>query len=69
MRSGIVLLAMLLLLRPTAASGQGGEAFTPTETIAPDIPAWSLAERESRLSRKDSAEPRVRSPRLTVRSC
>jgi gluconolactonase len=38
MRPGIALLAMLLLLRPAAALAQGGEAFTPTETIAPDIP-------------------------------
>ena len=30
-------LVALLLLRPTAAFGQGGETFTPTETVAPDI--------------------------------
>jgi gluconolactonase len=30
-------LLVLLLLRSTAASGQGAETFTPTETVAPEI--------------------------------
>ena len=31
-------LLVILLLRSTVASGQGAETFTPTETVAPDIP-------------------------------
>ena len=38
MRSRIMLLAMVLLLRSTIPSGQGAGTFTPTETVAPDIP-------------------------------
>ncbi len=38
MPSRMTLLAMLSLLWSTATFGQGAESFTPTETIAPDIP-------------------------------
>ncbi len=38
MRSRMTLLALLAVVAPTAASGQGAETFTPTETVAPDIP-------------------------------
>jgi gluconolactonase len=38
MRSASVLLAIVVLLRSTAAFGQAAGSFTPTETIAPDIP-------------------------------
>ena len=38
MRSRNALLALVLLLPSAPASGQGAETFTPTETVAPDIP-------------------------------
>ena len=38
MRLRLALMALLSLAASTAASGQGGETFTPTETVAPDIP-------------------------------
>ena len=38
MRSRIAVLALLVWLPSTSASGQGAETFTPTETVAPDIP-------------------------------
>jgi gluconolactonase len=38
MRSRKTLLAALLWLPPVAAFSQGTETFTPTETVAPDIP-------------------------------
>lgn len=38
MRSRMMALALLPLLSAAAAFGQGAEIFTPTETVAPDIP-------------------------------
>ena len=38
MHAARVLVALLSFVPPAAASGQGAETFTPTETVAPDIP-------------------------------
>jgi len=38
MRSRMTLLALLSFVPSSAAFGQGAETFTPTETVAPDIP-------------------------------
>ena len=38
MRSRLTLLALLSFVPSAAAFGQGAETFTPTETVAPDIP-------------------------------
>jgi len=38
MRSCFALFALLLCVPFASASGQGAETFTPTETVAPDIP-------------------------------
>ena len=38
MRFALTRVVLLALAASTAASGQGAETFTPTETVAPDIP-------------------------------
>lgn len=38
MRFAVTPVVLVALAASTAASGQGGETFTPTETVAPDIP-------------------------------
>ena len=69
MRSGIALLAMLLLLRSAAALGQGAETFKPTETVAPNIPGVVAAGTKVLVVAQGLAAPRVRSRRPTVLSC
>ena len=58
----------LLLLRTAGGIGTGGEAFTPTERFAPDIPGWSLANANPGCLARGLRGTRVRSPRTTVHS-